>query len=115
MQHDIRLSAAVLMDAGARQERLEHVARLTAAKYWRRPSDEDWARAATFLFRTASEWVYAAFPIYRRRYYAVVRIAREDTNGNGAVRSDMFDVRGIAIFEADVLLLACQELSDDLA
>jgi hypothetical protein len=115
MEHDIALAVATLLDAGAQQPRLEQLARLTAARYWRQPNADGWSREATFMFRAASDWMYAVFPIYRHRYYAAVRIDKEDTKGNGAIRSDMFDVRGISVFEQDALQLACQELMDELA
>jgi hypothetical protein len=100
-------------DAGAQDARLEQLARLKAAKYWRRPSDEDWSREATFLFRTAGEFMYAVFPIFRRRYYAVVRVLREDiADPHAAVRSDHFEVVAISVFEPDALSLATNELSE---
>jgi len=103
---------ADLLDVGADQSRLEQVARLTAAKYWRQPNHPEWSRDATFVFRTSSPWMYAVFPIYRHRYYAAVRIDREDTRGEGAIRSDMFEVRAISVFEQDALQMVCQDMID---
>lgn len=110
---DFVLAVASMLDAGATDARLEQLARLTAAKYWRQAHDEDWGREATVLFRPASRWLYAVFPIYRRRYYAVVRIDQQDMADAGAIRSDMFEVRGISVFEQDATQAAFAELAEE--
>lgn len=111
--YDVALAIASIFDAGASDTRLEQLARLTAARYWRQPEEEDWSRQATFLFRTASEWIYAVFPIFRRRYYAAVRVRKEDTAGTGAVRSDMFEVLGVTVMQEDAMQLAFHDVQED--
>lgn len=104
---------ADLLDAGASDARLEQVARLTAAKHWR-SDDEEWGRRATFLFRRAGRYLYAVFPIYRRRYYAAVRVDRAELPAAPTpVRSGLFEVVTISVFESDALQIACAKAGEE--
>lgn len=105
---------AGLLDDGAPQSRLEQLARMTAAKYWR-SRGEDWGRRATIIFRPDLKYVYAVFPIWRGRYYVAVKADREDTFAHQtAIRSDMFDVVAVTTLESQALQLACQGAADEV-
>lgn len=101
------------LDVGASDARLEQLARLTAARYWM-STDTDWARSTTFLFRRAGRYLYAVFPIYRARYYAVVRVPR------GAIAPDVapvspgqFEIVVICVFEHDALKIVSQRIAEE--
>lgn len=103
-----------MFDAGVPDARLERLARLTAAKYWKRPDDERWGERATFMFRTAGRFLYAVFPIYRGRYFAVVRIRRDAIPpGEEAVHADDIEVMSISVFELDALKIAASDVAEE--
>jgi hypothetical protein len=101
-----------LLPAGKSTDaRLERLARLTASGYWKRPQDEAWGRAATFLFRPLDPHIYAVFPIWRRRYWAVVRVRHADVPPlDIPLGADAVEVVAISVLEHEALLLACAEL-----
>jgi hypothetical protein len=109
----LSLYASTLLDAGARDARLEQLARLTASRYWR-STDEDWERRTTFLFRRAGRYLYAVFPIYRRRYFAAVRIDRSEVPADPTpVWSGLFEVVAVCVFEQDALQIAGRRAADE--
>jgi hypothetical protein len=107
-----------LFDAGASDSRLDQLARMTAAKFWRAVgSDDDLGRSWVFVFAARARYVYIVLPIFRRRYWAVVRIegvlwtlARE--SGERLTAED-FETKSISVFKPDALKLACQAVEDE--
>jgi hypothetical protein len=111
---DVRATFSAMLDMGATDARLEQLARLTAARYWKRPHDPEWGRAVTFMFRPDGEYLYAVFPIYRRNYHAVVRVARADVPpGEERLKQEDVDVRAVSVLESDALRIASQEVMEE--
>jgi hypothetical protein len=112
------LSASIssLLDDDVPDERLERVARLTAAKFIAHARQRDNGRTWTFLFRGRGTYVYIVLPIYRERYYAVVRVEGLKTTlagGNTTLTAEDFETQSISVLEADALRLACHALSEE--
>lgn len=106
-----------LFDMQASDERLEQLARLTAAKHWHHQQEEGVGDTWTFLFRGLGRYVYVVLPIFRARYYAVVRVvgtlAVEIGRSGERFSHEDVEVRSISVLEEDALKLAIEEVRRD--
>lgn len=108
---DAGVAVSSLFDVGASDERLEQLARMTAAKFWKQPQDERWRKEATFLFRTGGRYLYAVFPIFRRNYYAAARVLKEAIPpGDERLSREDVEVVAVSVLEHDALRIACREV-----
>jgi hypothetical protein len=107
---------SALFDSGVSDARLEQLARMTAAKFFSRQQEDEIGRTWTFLFKGKGTYVYIVLPIFRRRYYAVVRIEGLKTTMGGAkesVTAEDFEVQSVSVHESDALRLASHALSEE--
>lgn len=85
---------------------LDQDARLIASSTWR---DEDSGIVA--IAPAGGRYVYAVLPIWKRRYWAGVRIEKQDMAW--PLRSDHFETTVITLNEKDAVSLTWQAMRDD--
>lgn len=91
------------------QSDLDLDARLLASLYWRDPS-----APLTFMMRTAGAYVYGVLPAWDGRYYAGVRIRKEDVPTDRTVlpSSQEFETVITTYLEEDAIRLTYEALKE---
>lgn len=85
---------------------LDQDARLTASAFWK---DDD--SYITAIARAGGRYIYGILPIWHGRYWAGVRVKKEDMGW--PLRSDHFETVVTTLLEKDALNLTWKAIQDD--